>query len=82
VTLTTLTATEARKQLYSLLDNVTDSHVPIHITGKRHSAVLVSADDWRAIEEALFLESMPGMKDSIIRGMRTPAGKCAKEPGW
>ena len=80
--MTTLTATEARKQLYTLLDDVTDSHVPIHITGKRHSAVLVSADDWRAIEETLFLESTPGMKESIVKGMKTPVGKCAKGPGW
>ena len=80
--MTTLTATEARKQLYSLLDDVADSHAPIQITGKRHSAVLVSADDWRAIEETLFLESIPGMKDSIVTGMKTRVGKCEKEPGW
>lgn len=80
--MTTLTATEARKQLYTLLDDVTDSHAPIHITGKRNSAVLISADDWRAIEETLFLESIPGMKESIVNGMKTPTGKCAKEPGW
>jgi len=80
--MTTLTATEARKQLYSLLDDVTDSHAPIHITGKRHSAVLISADDWRAIEETLYLESIPGMKDSIVKGLRTPVDKCTKEPGW
>ena len=80
--MTTLTATEARKQLYSLLDDVTDSHAPIHITGKRNSAVLVSADDWRAIEETLYLESIPGMKNSIVKGMRTPVGKCEKELGW
>ena len=80
--MTTLTATEARKQLYSLLDDVTDSHAPIHITGKRHSAVLISAEDWRAIEETLFLESIPGMKQSIVNGMKTSTGKCSKEPGW
>jgi len=80
--MTTLTATEARKQLYTLLDDVTGSHVPVHITGKRHSAVLVSAEDWRAIEETLFLESIPGMKDSILKGLKTPVGKCEKELDW
>ena len=80
--MTTLTATLARKQLYSLLDNVADSHEPIHITGKRHSAVLISADDWRAIEETLFLESIPGMKDSIVKGLKTPVDKCTKELDW
>ena len=80
--MTTLSATAARKQLYSLLDDVADSHEPIHITGKRHSAVLVSADDWRAIEETLFLESIPGMKDSIVKGLKTPVGNCEKELDW
>jgi len=80
--MTTLTATEARKQLYTLLDDVTDSHAPIHITGKRHSAVLVSAADWRAIEETLFLESIPGIKDSIVKGLKTPVSKCVKELDW
>ena len=80
--MTTLTATEARRQLYSLLDDVADSHEPIQIAGKRHSAVLVSETDWRAIQETLFLESIPGMKDSIVKGMKTPVEKCEKELDW
>ena len=80
--MTTLTATEARRQLYSLLDAVADSHEPIQIAGKRHSAVLVSETDWKAIQEALFLESIPGMKDSIVKGMKTPVGECEKELDW
>ena len=80
--MTTLTATEARKQLYSLLDDVADTHEPIQISGKRHSAVLVSEGDWRAIQETLFLESIPGMKASIVKGLKTPAGKCEKDLDW
>ena len=80
--MTTLTATEARKQLYTLLDNVAGSHEPIQISGKRHSAVLVSMDDWRAIQETLFLEAIPGMKDSIVKGMKTPVSECTKGLDW
>lgn len=80
--MTTLTVTEARKQLYNLLDNVADSHEPIQIAGKRNSAVLISEEDWRAIQETLFLESIPGMKASIVKGMKTPVSKCAKELEW
>ena len=80
--MTTLTATEARKRLYSLVDDVADSHETVQIAGKRHSAVLVSEDDWRAIQETLYLTSVPGMKESIIKGLRTPAGKCDKELDW
>jgi len=80
--MTTLTATEARKKLYTLLDDVTESHEAIQIAGKRNSAVLVSEEDWRAIQETLYLTSIQGMKDSIIKGIRTPVNKCDKELAW
>ncbi|MFH0825388.1 MAG: type II toxin-antitoxin system Phd/YefM family antitoxin [Pseudomonadota bacterium] len=80
--MTTITATQARKKLYTLLDNVSQSHEPVQITGKRHSAVLISEDDWRSIQETLYLTSIPGMKDSILRGLKTPVEKCHKELDW
>jgi len=80
--MTTLSATEARKRLYSLLDTVADSHEPVQIAGKRNSAVLVSETDWRAIQETLYLESIPGMKKSILKGMKTPVEKCRKDLDW
>jgi len=80
--MTTLTATEARKRLYTLLDDVAQSHEAVQIAGKRNSAVLVSEEDWRAIQETLYLMSMPGMKKSIIKGLKTPIEKCAKELKW
>ena len=46
--MTIITATEARKQLYGLLDEVSASHEPLQIAGKRHSAVLIAEEDWRA----------------------------------
>jgi PHD/YefM family antitoxin component YafN of YafNO toxin-antitoxin module len=75
--MTTLTTTQARKRLDSLLHDVAESHVPVQILGRRHSAVLLSEEDWRAIQETLYLESIPGMKDSILKGLRTPVRKCA-----
>ena len=80
--MTTLTATEARKHLYNLIDDVADSHEPIQISGKRHSAILISETDWRAIQETLFLESIPGMRESIVKGLKTPLEKCEKELDW
>lgn len=80
--MTTLTATEARKKLYTLLDDVADSHEAVQIAGKRHSAVLVSEEDWSAIQETLYLTAIPGMKTSIIKGLRTPIKKCNKEINW
>ena len=80
--MTTLTVTEARKQLYTLLDNVSESHTPIQIAGKRHSAVLIGEDDWRAIQETLNLNSITGMRESIIDGMKTPIDECEEDLDW
>ena len=80
--MTSLTATEALKRLYALLDDVADSHEPIQIAGKRHSAVLVSEADWRAIQETLYLNSIPGMRASIRKSLKTPIEKCHEELDW
>lgn len=80
--MTTLTVTEARKKLYTLLDDAADSHEPIQIAGKRHTAVLVAEDDWRAIQETLYLDSIPRMRESILKGLKTPVDKCKKELDW
>ena len=78
----TITATQARQTLYNLVDEVSLSHEPVQIAGKRNSAVLVSEDDWRAIQETLYLTAIPGMKESIVRGLKTPVEKCHKDLGW
>ena len=80
--MTTLSASEARAKLYKLLDEAASSHEPIQITGKRNNAVLISEEDWRAIQETLYLLSIPGMRDSIRKGLRTPVEKCSKDLKW
>ena len=80
--MTTLTASEARANLYRLIDQTAESHEPIHISGKRSSAVLVSEEDWKAIQETLFLLSVPGMRESIKEGMAEPFGDSAKKLDW
>lgn len=80
--MTTMTATEARKNLYKLLDEVSESHEPVQITGKRGNAVLIAEDDWRAVQETLYLHSVSGMKESIIEGMETPVDECDEEFDW
>ncbi len=80
--MTTLTASEARTMLYKLLDKASESHEPIQITGKRHNAILISEDDWRAINETLYLLSIPDMRESIREGLKTPVKKCSKGLKW
>ena len=78
----TLTATEARKRLCSLVDEVKESHEPVQIVGKRSTAVLVSEEDWRAIQETLYLTSIPGMRESIREGFETPLEECDEDIDW
>ncbi len=77
-----LTASEARANLYRLIDQAAESHQPIVISGKRTNAVLVSAEDWEAIQETLYLLSVPGMRESIKAGMAESVESCAKELDW
>ncbi len=80
--MTTLTTTEASKRLDEVLDKLAESHEVVQIAGQRHCGVLVSEDDWRAIQETLYLTSVPGMKESIVEGLRTPVEQCSKELDW
>ncbi|MGB4913617.1 MAG: type II toxin-antitoxin system Phd/YefM family antitoxin [Candidatus Dechloromonas phosphoritropha] len=78
----TLTASEARANLYRLIDQAAESHQPIHITGKRASAVLLSTEDWDAIQETLYLLSIPGMRESIKESMAEPLDQSTKALEW
>ena len=78
----TVTATKARSMIYKLIDDASDSHEPIQITGKRSNAFLVAEDDWRAIQESLYLVSIPAMRESIRSGLATPLSACAKKLDW
>jgi antitoxin YefM len=80
--MTAITASEARANLYRLIDEAASSHQPLRISGKRNNAVLVSEDDWEAIQETLFLLSVPGMRESIREGMETPVDECPEALDW
>lgn len=80
--MTAITATEARSNLYRLIDETAESHQPIVITGKRNKAVLLSEEDWMAIQETLFLLSVPGMRESIREGMDAPIEACDEDLDW
>jgi len=71
----TINVTKARADLYNLLLETSESHEPIQITGKKTNAVLLAEDDWRAIQETLYLSSIPGMRESIIEGLDTSIDK-------
>lgn len=80
--MTSLPETQARTKLRQLMVETADSHEPIQITGRSGNAVLISEDDWRSIQETLHLLAIPGMRESIRKGMRKPLSKASKNPGW
>ena len=80
--MTTLNVTEARANLYKLIDDTTVNHEPVVITGKRGNAVLIAEDDWNAINETLHLLSVPGMRESILEGMQQSIDSAATELNW
>lgn len=80
--MSTVNVTEARAKLYRLIDEAAESHEPVFITGKRANAVLLSEDDWRSIQETLHLLSIPGMRETIVEGMKTPVEECSEDLAW
>ena len=80
--MTTLTASEARAGLYRLIDQTAETHQPVVISGKRANAVLVSEEDWSAIQETLYLLAIPGMSEYIKYSMGDPLYKCKRALKW
>lgn len=77
--MSTINITNARKDLYSLVEAVNLYHEPTLIVGKRANAVLISESDWSAIQETLYLDSIPGMTESILKGAKTSLEECVSE---
>jgi antitoxin YefM len=80
--LNSITATDARKTLYKLISETADSHKPILISGKKANAVLISEEDWNAVNETLHLLSIQGMRESIIEGLQAPLEDCDESIEW
>jgi len=77
-----ISTTEARKNIYRLVDQTNETHEPIQISGKHNNAVLIGEEDWRNIQETLYLTSIPGMRESIIEGMKTPLSDTSEKLNW
>jgi antitoxin YefM len=80
--MSSMNVTSARKNLFRIVDSVNETHEPIEITGKNHSAVLIGEDDWRSIQETLFLTSIPAMRESIIEGMKETIENMSDKLDW
>jgi len=76
-----ISVSQARANIFKLIDETNQDHTPIIITGKTNDAVLLSLDDWNSIQETIYLNSIPNMRKSIIDGLNTPLGEC-QEYQW
>ena len=73
--MSTINITNARQNLFKLVSDVNVGFNPVTIVNnKGKNAVLISEDEWKNIEETLFLTSIPGFVDEIK--------KIDKEENW
>jgi len=79
-----LSVRQARDTLYKLIDEVSEHHSPVLIAGKRNNVVLVSKEDWDAIQETIYLNSIPNMVQSIQSAAEEPIEECTdiKDLDW
>lgn len=80
--MTSIPVTQARARLYQLVEEAEATHDPVQITSKHGNVVLVAEEDWRSIQETLHLLSIPGMRESIRRGMKEPLSKSSTKLAW
>ncbi len=80
--MSSMNVTNAKKNLYNLVKKVNTTHEPLEIIGKENSAVLIGEQDWRNIQETLYLSLIPNMRESIIEGMNTPVSELSSELDW
>ena len=77
-----MTVSQARSNIYKIMDETSQTHQPIMITGKRNNVVMISEEDWNAIEETLYLNSVTGMADSIKEAMDAPDSEFSEDIEW
>ncbi len=77
-----MTVSQARTNIYKIMDETAQTHQPILITGKRNNVVMLAEEDWNAIEETLFLNSIPGMASSIKEAMDAPNSEFSEDIEW
>jgi prevent-host-death family protein len=77
-----MTVSQARTNIYKIMDETAQTHQPIMITGKRNNVVMISEEDWNAIEETLYLNSITGMANSIKEAMDAPDSEFSEDIEW
>jgi prevent-host-death family protein len=76
--------TKARQDIFNIIEQTIVNSEPIQITSKKGDVVMVSLEDWSAIQETLYLLGIPGMRESILNGAKEPTSECKslEDIGW
>ena len=77
-----MSVSQVRADIYNIMDETAKTHEPILITGKRNNVVMLSQEDWNAIEETLYLNTIPNMVSSIQESMNTPDSEFSETVEW
>lgn len=77
-----VTVSDARKNLYKLVDRVAKNHEPTLIKGKRNAAVLISSEDWDDLQETLYVAQNQKLSESLLKGMKEPYDACSDKLEW
>ena len=77
-----MSVTQVRENIYNLMDETSQTHKPILIIGEKNNVVMISQDDWNAIEETIYLNSIPNMADSIQEAMKMDDSEFSEDIQW
>jgi len=76
------TISEAREKLFKIAQTTLETHEPVMISSKKQRLVLMSGDDYNAMQETFYIQSVKGLEESILEGAREPLSECATEINW
>ena len=76
------TTSQARTNLFGILEYTAQSHDPVYVVGKHNKAVILAEEDYRAIIETLYISSIPGLKESILKSRDEPLESCTEDIDW
>jgi antitoxin YefM len=80
--MTIVTAADSQTKIHALLEQTAAEHKPLMITGPTSNGVLLAEEDWNSLQETLYLYSIPGMRESLVAGLREPLEECSTDTGW
>ena len=77
-----MTVGTARENFDGLIDNIIELGEPVSVATDKGAVVIISQEDWSGLLETLYLQSIPGMVESIKTAREAPASERLEDIGW